>query len=108
MRADPQSLDELKEKLFLLWGDLEEQKTAAYESAGAGIGRGEGRLVQQVNIIPRGRPFECCLMEYGTKVDHDDEEDCVPETAKVGDWEANQAVGKNWKRRWRLFGTTIV
>lgn len=106
LRADPQSLDELKEKLFLLWGDLEEQKTTAYESAKANIGQAEDRLTQQINITSRGRPFECCLMEYGTKVnDDDDDDDEVPET---GDGKEKQCIGKDWKRRWRLFGTTIV
>jgi protection-of-telomeres protein 1 len=50
LRKDQNALNQLKEKLFTLWGDLEELKSA---------GKLEGS--------PSNKPFECCIMEFGVK-----------------------------------------
>ena len=56
LAEDKASLARLKEKLFLLWGDLQEWK----EEGGAGGGDNP--------LKPSGRPFECLVKEYGVKV----------------------------------------
>ena len=56
LRADGVSLAKLKEKLFLLWGDLQERREA--EEAGG----------DEKPAAPSGRPFECLVREYGVSV----------------------------------------
>jgi len=53
LRTNPQLLAKLKEKLFTLWGNLEEKD-------------GDTAL--------SNRPFECCIAEYGVEMDADDPE----------------------------------
>jgi protection-of-telomeres protein 1 len=50
LRKDAKTLNLLKEKLFRLWGDLEEVKSA---------GKLEGGI--------SNKPFECCIKEFGVK-----------------------------------------
>ncbi|KAL8792673.1 MAG: hypothetical protein Q9195_004733 [Heterodermia aff. obscurata] len=49
LHTSPTPLSTLREKLFLLWGDLEERKTSS-----------------QLNEA-RSKPFTCCLQEYGVR-----------------------------------------
>ncbi|KAJ9637677.1 hypothetical protein H2199_007167 [Coniosporium tulheliwenetii] len=51
LRKDPRALAQLREKLFVLWGNLEELKTSGSEE------------------MPTNTAFECCIKEYGVKVD---------------------------------------
>ncbi|KAL9606949.1 MAG: hypothetical protein Q9167_008083, partial [Letrouitia subvulpina] len=100
LRRKPQALAELREKLFLLWGDLEERKAAGGDGGGEGEGAKEQAVTDKESSQwqgkglarerPKGRPFECCLKEYGVK----DRE------AEKESW--------GWARRFRMFGTTIV
>ena len=53
LRQDPAKLQLVQEKLFVLWGDLQEQKEAAAKSE------------SKVDIKPSSRPFECLIKEYG-------------------------------------------
>ncbi|KAK5119075.1 hypothetical protein LTR62_000286 [Meristemomyces frigidus] len=53
LRSDSQMLAKLREKLCILWGNLEEKK--------------EGDELSS-------RPFECCLQEYGVELDGNDSE----------------------------------
>ncbi|KAI4206953.1 MAG: hypothetical protein LQ348_000738 [Seirophora lacunosa] len=48
LRRRPQALLALTEKLFLIWGELEEKKSAGLGTA-------------------KGLPFECCIKEYGVR-----------------------------------------
>ena len=84
LHAGPNTLSQLREKLFILWGDLEERKSKsrALQEKNPNAIRGveEGKREMEV---PRAKPFQCCLKEYGVKV-----------------------RGK-WERRFRMFGTTI-
>ncbi|KAI9816899.1 MAG: hypothetical protein M1827_001544 [Pycnora praestabilis] len=118
LRKNPTALAELKEKLFILWGDLEERKsysTSVLQSVDPNKNRGvtardhkqptkPGPTIQQqcssVSNLS-GKAFECCLKEYGVRVSQmegpdpgDDDED------------GNNATG--WERRFRMFGTMIL
>lgn len=80
LRHDWQMLAKLREKMFVLWGTLEETKAKGEASAKA-----------------RNLPFECCIMEYGAKVDEEDGEDKGAEQASMG-----------FCRMYAMFGTTIL
>ncbi|MCJ1377027.1 hypothetical protein MMC17_000117 [Xylographa soralifera] len=89
LRTSPTALSQLREKLFILWGDLEERKirTRALQEKSANPANhktGTDDVKEGVNQSPpRTIPFECCIKEYGVKV-----------------------KGK-WERRFRMFGATI-
>lgn len=53
LTTDQRLLSQLREKLWILWGDLE--------------GKSDGEQISN-------RPFECCLAEYGVEMDDDDPE----------------------------------
>jgi protection of telomeres protein 1 len=80
LREDAQRLGMLKEKLFLLWGDLQERKEEGAEREG----KGEEEATWG-EMKPSGRPFECLVKEYGV-----------------------QAKGGEWERVFAMFGTSIV
>lgn len=103
LRKAPKALAELREKLFLMWGDLEEQK-GRRSTALQPIGENAGHLEKEE--IPKSKAFHCCLKEYGVKkkIHRSDERE------DIGN-EGSQAEVDNdwvWERRWRMFGTTIV
>ena len=93
-----------EEKLFLLWGDLEERKVKQAKE--------EANVLKEVdgNKQSTGRkdtreskrwPFQCCLKEYGVKVKRGDGEACDEIIKRqTGDPQL-------WERRWRLWGCTI-
>ncbi|RMZ88471.1 hypothetical protein DV736_g4308, partial [Chaetothyriales sp. CBS 134916] len=54
LREDKKALAKLKEILFHLWGDLQEQKEEM-----------KSRGKEGVELVPKGRPFECFIKEYG-------------------------------------------
>ena len=56
LRGAPQMVAKLREKLFMLWGNLEEKTEEDPIS---------------------NRAFECCLMEYGVSMDDDDPESAL-------------------------------
>ena len=63
--AEPRLLAQLREKLCILWGNLEEVKTASEQGrmdvdTGAGAGEAGEDLEGVSNLA-----FECCLHEYG-------------------------------------------
>ncbi|KAL8649903.1 MAG: hypothetical protein Q9226_005379 [Calogaya cf. arnoldii] len=83
LRRKPWKLAALGKKLFMLWGDLEQQMDAAFEGKdGEGI------------VGVRSMPFVCCIKEYG-----------VRSNARR---ESEQEENHGWERRFRLFGTTIL
>lgn len=105
LRTNSQALAALREKLFLLWGDLEERKTAeAVKQKQARKAMGQIEANEQVrkggDEVPRGKAFQCCLKEYGVR-------SRKRGGGEVGgDEHGEQNLG--WERRWRMFGTTIV
>ena len=72
------TLAKLREKLWTLWGDLEEKKGEAQDGAVLdGV---------RTNIKPSGRPFECFIKEYGIPSPEEEDE---------------------WQRMFRLCWTSI-
>ena len=88
LKSDPQSLAKVREKLFVLWGDLQERKeaTAAQVPAGGGV---DQRVTQ---IKPLAKPFKCLIKEYGVAA--------RDETGRV-------KGGLEFERMFRIWGTTI-
>ena len=85
LREDSRSLAELKEKLFILWGDLEELK-----SAGTVLPAGSNAEKRASS-----NPFECCIQEYGVPIPAIDRSD-------------SDRTDTKWQRMHRMFGTTVI
>ncbi|RMZ76830.1 hypothetical protein DV738_g4754, partial [Chaetothyriales sp. CBS 135597] len=83
LRENRKALVKLKEKLFHLWGDLQEQKEEMKSSGNQGP-----------ELAPKGRPFECFIKEYAVPA----EDEMRKEDKEV----------ERWERLWRLCMTTIV
>lgn len=115
LKKNPSAQETLREKLFLLWGDLEERKTAQLQ---AKTTTNHNRHYQPINgdttgpdaskeDAPKSKPFQCCLQEYGVrarkaKSGGEDEEEGRAEREREGE---RRTV---WERRWRMLGTTII
>jgi len=82
LRTDPALLNKLREKLYILWGDLEEKKQQAEEDQTA---------KRQMLVEPSNKPFDCCIQEYGVL-----RNGCDPATVD------------DWKRQYMLHGVTIL
>ena len=82
LRNNSQALAMLKEKLFVLWGDLEEKKTEHGKT---------GMELQDEGVLVSSKPFECLIKEYG-----------VNARAKDG-----QMVDNEWERLFGLLKTNI-
>ncbi|OKL57574.1 hypothetical protein UA08_07010 [Talaromyces atroroseus] len=97
LRENRSILNRLKEKLCVLWGDLEE-----YKNAGMRDGQQKG---------PSQRPFTCCVKEYGVrctcqrKAILGDGDDSDSNGVVLGPEHNQHCLG--WERRFALFGTTI-
>ncbi|KKZ60692.1 hypothetical protein EMCG_04619 [[Emmonsia] crescens] len=103
LRENPATLSDLREKLFILWGDLEERKSANNTTASNSSGNANGNAP---NPDPKKeiasastKPFVCCIKEFGVKSSRSSDE---------GTSDDNDECGFGWKRRFCLFGTTIV
>lgn len=83
-------LAKLREKLWILWGNLEEV-----------IVGGDG-LGELSNL-----PFECCIAEYGVKIDAEDDQCDVCEDG-VERVAMTMRGGERWVRMYRLHGTVIT
>ena len=115
LRRSSTALGKLREKLFLLWGDLEERKAR------------KSTTLQQINgnvcspkkeITAQSRPFQCCLKEYGIKkrtklaveeVDNDSGNDSGSDVGSQTDQDLSRIKsGWTWERKWMMFGCTII
>ncbi|KAJ9618961.1 hypothetical protein H2203_008777 [Taxawa tesnikishii (nom. ined.)] len=70
---DSAKLQALRDKLFVLWGDLEEKKSEA-QSRGLPSSL-PGEVIREDMLsghAPDNVPFECCIREYGQQVDPED------------------------------------
>ncbi|KAH6611079.1 telomere-binding alpha subunit central domain-containing [Trichoderma cornu-damae] len=114
LRQDQKKLEVLRQRLFLLWGELEEKKSVEEEE-----NRRRAALANREAIRPplhssddesssmpqrsdaqssqvSNRPFTCCIHQYGVQVPEGD-----PHKADAGE-------GKRWQRMFGLFGTRIA
>lgn len=110
LRHDSKNLEALRQKLFLLWGELEEHKLKDEENKAKSLQAAQHdgppqdssdeeednhRAPKEEKATFTNRPFSCCLRQYGVKVrEHD------PAKADAGD-------GKRWQRMFGMFGTRI-
>ncbi|KAJ8129529.1 hypothetical protein O1611_g4102 [Lasiodiplodia mahajangana] len=117
LREDPDMLNNLREQLFKLWGNLEEAKMQEQQrqitnqrrvaanqpppSSPAKIGSEFSRQTNgadhgnQDGIALSNKPFACCVRQYGVRVREPN-----PRWADAGD-------GYRWVRAFGLFGTKI-
>ncbi|VTT63684.1 unnamed protein product [Fusarium fujikuroi] len=104
LRRDKQALVKLRDKMFTLWGNLEEKKAAAQEAARKGKPPDDSDDDDQQQPEPKNsgktqltnRAFPCCIKQYGIKVTE-------PEPSQ-----ANAGNGKRWQRMFQLFGARII
>ena len=124
LRRDAAALAALREKLFLLWGDLEERRAKQRVSSspnGQGLEDGHGNFVPGPLKDGEGsRPFQCCLKEYGVKVRKslsaratEGLEGTQNKVRQEGDIEVRDPESEGdeewrWERRWRMWGCTII
>ena len=89
-------IDQLRERLCILWGNLQELQYLAMDTS-------KGTSTVETDAVGRdywkgalsNLPFECCIREYGQRVE--DEQD-----------EQDEQATDNWVRCYELFGTTIM
>ncbi|KAJ5141922.1 Telomere end binding protein [Penicillium atrosanguineum] len=95
LRRSPGRLAELREKLFLLWGDLEEKKQA----------QATDKTSAWEPVKSSSVPFNCCIQEYGVECGH------APDLNAMAIDGAEQPCSQSdcfgWERRFSMFGTTI-
>ncbi|KAM0447930.1 hypothetical protein ACHAO4_008461 [Trichoderma viride] len=117
LHQDEDNLDILRDRLFLLWGELEEKKNIGEENkhraaqvalANTNLNRPPSHSSDDENTAPQKQetelrssqisnlPFSCCIRQYGVKAREED-----PAKADAG-------KGKRWQRMFGLFGTKIV
>ncbi|PNP48307.1 hypothetical protein TGAMA5MH_00590 [Trichoderma gamsii] len=117
LHQDEDNLDILRDRLFLLWGELEEKKSIREENkrraaraalSNTNLNRPPSHSSDDEGPAPRKHetelrssqisnlPFSCCIRQYGVKVREED-----PAKADAG-------KGKRWQRMFGLFGTKIV
>lgn len=106
LRANETKLQSMREKLFTLWGDLEElvtEQEEAEERALAAAARNNAPpdsspvkpAPSQALLAVKNKPFPCCICQYGVRVTEDDET------------KADAGENKRWQRMFALFGTRI-
>lgn len=113
LRKSPQALATLREKIFLLWGDLEERKSRKLASLREVDANSRSPKKEE---LPKSKPFQCCIKEYGVKKTIERSAQEV-ESENDGDSESEHGSERKclekrrywvWERKWRLFGCTIV
>ncbi|KAM0526810.1 hypothetical protein ACHAP9_005555 [Verticillium nonalfalfae] len=122
LRKHPDSLSQLRERLFTLWGNLEELKSKQTAKPKAkkpppkpnngpppdssdeeavktrreeDTTTGDAHGSPNPGLAAQNRPFSCCVRQYGVRVPEED-----PQKANAGE-------GKRWERAYGLFGTKV-
>lgn len=90
LKEDEEAVSQLREKLFLLWGDLEERKREDPENFNP----------DNSDVSDSTKPFACCIKEYGVKVGKRD----ATSSSEEG---PEQDPTLLWERRFGMFGTNI-
>lgn len=107
LRNSKRLLGQLREKLFYLWGELEERNTQvllrreqaerhARANRPPADSDDEDMAGNSAAAAPANRPFACCIRQYGVKLSEPD------------DTKADAGPGKRWQRMYGLFGTQIA
>lgn len=105
LKHDVDNLEKLRERMFHLWGDLEEKKVArdAQRAKAKRLTRSdqppphsddENEETAEVKIM--NRPFPCCVRQYGIKV------------RETNPGKADAGKGLRWQRVFGLYGTRIA
>lgn len=97
-KKNERTLLELKQRLFILWGDLQEQKEMA---AAAKSDTGPAEIGPVSNV-----PFNCCIKEYGVRCSHTLDTRTDGTTANCSSL-CEQEGCFGFERRFAMFGTTI-
>ncbi|KAI1458905.1 hypothetical protein F4805DRAFT_106459 [Annulohypoxylon moriforme] len=112
LRADPDDLYKLREKLFQLWGNLEEckqqelqrqamskKRVATHQPPPSSPPRPSSsrklETADNAETTLSNKPFSCCIRQYGITIREKD-----PRKADAGE-------GRRWQRMFALFGTKI-
>ncbi|KAJ5295589.1 hypothetical protein PENANT_c001G08974 [Penicillium antarcticum] len=90
LRRKSRRLNLMREKLFHLWGNLEERKQA--------IASGNSDPEPLSSL-----PFKCLIKEYGVPCTHEKD----PNAMEVDGEDCSQPDCFGWERRFGIFGTTI-
>ncbi|KAL4909280.1 hypothetical protein BDW74DRAFT_79615 [Aspergillus multicolor] len=91
LRQDSRKLEQLREKLFLLWGELEESKSKTIK---------DSKSLKPASSTP----FNCCIIEYGVRCSH------ARGSKKSSNGRLQGCKDRNcfgWERRFGLSKTTI-
>lgn len=115
LAADAGALARLRDAMFLLWGDLEERKSAFLAAHPLALGTGDGDdeddaewSCLRAGIVPDNRAFEACVGEFGVPVGRRGAEGDEMDVDGAGEeWEGG-GEGMGWVRMWKLFGTKIA
>ncbi|KAI9827357.1 MAG: hypothetical protein M1819_007000 [Sarea resinae] len=122
LHKNPFALNRFRERLFILWGDLEERKAAAAKhepeplrskdsnqqvEKRKGIEKNEPTMgeVGRMNFKPSSRAFECCIYEYG--VEAQDSLKAIQDGKEIPWWKGEQPI-RGWQRVFRIFNTAIL
>ncbi|KAI9765738.1 MAG: hypothetical protein M1840_007171 [Geoglossum simile] len=111
LRRNPNGLNLLREKLFILWGDLEERKSSVEiealkelapnkekRSVGDLVAKG-GEGISGVDLAQSSaKAFECCIKEYGV---------LKKKRRKNSNATQDEDSEGTWLRRFQMFETTI-
>lgn len=100
LEEDSSNLASLRERLFVLWGNLEESKTkksaeALARSRTGDAPRSDSDEEMEGTEKVTNRPFSACIRQYGIKIKEADQR-----KSDAGD-------GKRWQRIYGMFGTKI-
>jgi protection of telomeres protein 1 len=106
LRKDQEKLLQLREKLFILWGDLEERKNSSLNGQ---LDLPQQPRNHQQQQKPSVRPFTCCIKEYGVRHSHCRAREDGGHADNDGDGNDphDPTTCLGWERRFALFGTTI-
>lgn len=104
LRIEKKAATKLRERLAVLWGDLEthvERRQEMRAKVAADMRKGlppnaSDAEEQSVEAAVQNRPFLCCIRQYGVKVP-------VQDDSQVDD----AGEGFRWQRMYGLFGTKI-
>ncbi|KAL2838288.1 hypothetical protein BJY01DRAFT_237526 [Aspergillus pseudoustus] len=95
LKKSPGKLNGLRDKLFLLWGNLEEIKSKALE---------EGKTAPDLSLLT-SVPFNCCIKEYGITCNH------MRGSNDSYNGEGSRACTDDdcfgWEKRYGLFKTSV-